>query len=60
VVCACDVGFTVEDGACVACAFGKYKHEVGAAPCTVCPQNSVLLRNSSEGCLCAAGAEGSW
>jgi hypothetical protein len=60
VVCACDVGFTVEDGACVACAFGKYKHEVGAAPCTPCPQNSVLLRNSSEGCLCAAGAEGSW
>jgi hypothetical protein len=60
VVCACDVGFTAEGGACVACAVGKYKHDVGAAPCTVCPSNSVNLTNSSEGCACTAGAEASW
>jgi len=60
VVCACDVGFTAEGGACVACALGKFKHEVGAAPCTACPQNSVFLANSSEGCVCAAGAQGAW
>ena len=60
VACACDVGFTVEGGACVGCALGKYKFDVGPTPCTVCPANSVNQTNSSEGCACAAGAEASF
>jgi hypothetical protein len=60
VSCECDLGFTAEGGACVACAVGKYKHDVGAAPCTVCPSNSVNLTNSSDGCACVAGAEAAW
>ena len=60
VACACDVGFSAEGAACVACALGKYKRDVGPTACTVCPANSVNLTNSSEGCACAAGAEASY
>ena len=60
VVCVCDVGFTAEGGACVLCALGKYKYDVGSAPCTMCPSNSANVTNSSEGCACVAGAEASF
>jgi hypothetical protein len=60
VVCACNIGFTGVPGACTACAFGKFKNEVGAAECAVCPVHSVGWGNSSNGCLCEVGYEASW
>ena len=59
--CVCEVGYSLQDGQCVACASGATKHIVGNMACVQCPDNSQLPVGSPHqlsSCRCNAGYSG--
>lgn len=58
--CPCRPGYVRIQGACTACALGKYTSTPGDGPCETCPEGATTLQTASvdaSACVCKPGHE---